>query len=85
MFAVSCSFHLQVGIRFDEPVGKNDGTVKGQRIFDCPPGFGALVRGRNVTTGDFPERDILDEEDEGACCGEGEQCAHEEAGSDDEI
>lgn len=76
-----------VGIRFDEPVGQNDGTVKDRRIFECPPGHGAFVRGKNVTTGDFPERSILDElsddgEDGGHdhahshAHGAGEACSH---------
>jgi tubulin-folding cofactor B len=64
----------------DEPVGKNDGTVKGNRVFECSPGFGAIVRGRNVTTGDFPERDLMEEGEgeEGCGCGEEEQCEDEE-------
>lgn len=55
-------FFFKVGIKFDEPVGTNDGTVKGVRIFDCEDGFGSFVRGKNVTVGDFPERDIMDED-----------------------
>ncbi|CAM9801612.1 unnamed protein product [Discosporangium mesarthrocarpum] len=54
-----------VGVVFDEPVGRGDGTVREKRIFDCPPGngFGGFVRGRNVVTGDFPERPLdLDED-----------------------
>ena len=50
-----------MGIRLDEPLGQNDGTVKGSRVFECPSGHGVFTRGKNVTTGDFPERDILDE------------------------
>ena len=33
-----------VGIRYDEPVGKNDGTIKGTRLFHCSPNCGHLVR-----------------------------------------
>lgn len=53
-----------VGVQFDEPLGHNDGSVKGKKIFDCPMGYGAFVRGVNVTTGDFPERDLLDSDEE---------------------
>ena len=53
-----------VGIIFDEPVGKSDGTVKGgQRYFSTDPGRGGFVRGKNVDVGDYPERDIMDEFD----------------------
>lgn len=57
-----------VGIKFDEPVGKADGSVpSGKRYFDVPPGYGGFCRGKNVETGDFPEIDIFadtDSEDE---------------------
>lgn len=55
-----------VGVRFDEPVGKSDGCVKGQRIFECEERFGGFVRGRNVSVGDFPadELDLEDSEEE---------------------
>lgn len=46
-----------VGVKFDEPVGKSDGTCKGKRFFECVPTYGAFTRGRNVTAGDFPEVD----------------------------
>ncbi|CAK9024580.1 CAP-Gly domain-containing linker protein 1 (Cytoplasmic linker protein 170) (CLIP-170) (Restin), partial [Durusdinium trenchii] len=32
------------GIRLDEAVGKNDGTVKGQFYFQCEKGHGIFVR-----------------------------------------
>jgi tubulin-folding cofactor B len=54
-----------VGIIFDEPVGKTDGTAKdGKRYFEAPgSNYGGFVRGKHVTVGDFPERDIMDELD----------------------
>lgn len=50
-----------VGVKFDEPVGKTDGTAGTKRYFEAMPGFGGFVRGKNVQVGDYPERDILDE------------------------
>ena len=50
-----------VGVRFDEPVGKTDGTAGTKRYFEAMPGFGGFVRGKNIKVGDYPERDILDE------------------------
>jgi tubulin-folding cofactor B len=49
-----------VGVVFDEPVGKADGSVKGgKRYFEARPGHGGFLRGKNVQVGDFPERDIF--------------------------
>ena len=33
-----------IGIELEDASGKNDGTVQGQRYFDCPPGHGMFVR-----------------------------------------
>eukprot|EP00798_Chlamydomonas_sp_ICE-L_P011870 gene11870-14974_t len=33
-----------IGICYDEPLGKNDGNLKGKKYFDAPHGFGAFVR-----------------------------------------
>jgi tubulin-folding cofactor B len=52
-----------VGVTFDEPVGKTDGTVKGgKRYFEAPDRRGGFVRGKNVQVGDFPERDIFEDD-----------------------
>ena len=52
-----------VGVIFDEPVGKTDGTATGGKRYFTAPGtnYGGFVRGKNIEVGDFPERDIMDE------------------------
>ena len=54
-----------MGVCFDEPAGLTDGSVKGVRYFECPgENYGSFVRGKNLSVGDFPERDLLDDESE---------------------
>ncbi|KAF1923791.1 uncharacterized protein M421DRAFT_305914 [Didymella exigua CBS 183.55] len=50
-----------VGVTLDEPTGKNDGSVKGKRYFECGSNCGVFVRPERCEAGDFP---VLDEFDE---------------------
>jgi len=53
-----------VGIEYDEPIGKNDGSVQGERYFTCKPNFGVFVRPDRVTVGDFPVEEINFDDEE---------------------
>lgn len=39
---------LWLGIELPSPHGKNDGSVRGERYFDCPPAHGLFIRETNV-------------------------------------
>jgi len=55
---------IWIGIEYDEPLGKNNGTVQGVEYFKCGPNYGAFVRPTKVTVGDFPEEDLFNTDDE---------------------
>lgn len=56
---------IWVGVRLNEPVGKNDGSVKGTRYFDAQgKNRGVFVRGERLEVGDFEteDDDLFDED-----------------------
>jgi tubulin-folding cofactor B len=51
-----------VGVKFDEPLGKNDGSVKGVKYFDAGGAkMGGFQRAQMVKTGDYPIVDEMDD------------------------
>ncbi|QVM05758.1 hypothetical protein D8B26_000467 [Coccidioides posadasii str. Silveira] len=38
-----------IGIELEEPTGKNDGAVQGERYFDCEQNYGMFIRPTAVT------------------------------------
>lgn len=55
---------IWIGIELDEPVGKHDGSVGGHKYFNARDKCGTFVKAFAVKTGDYPERDPFDSDNE---------------------
>jgi len=53
-----------VGIKLDEPFGKNDGSAKGKRLFVCEDKYGIFLRPTTVKVGDYPPLSDFEDTDE---------------------
>uniref|UniRef100_A0A182VWA6 CAP-Gly domain-containing protein n=1 Tax=Anopheles minimus TaxID=112268 RepID=A0A182VWA6_9DIPT len=52
-----------IGVKFDEPVGVNDGTFEGKRYFECAPKYGSFVTLDAIEIADIPpEENPLEDE-----------------------
>ena len=53
-------------MEYDEPLGKNNGSVKDVKCFECADNFGAMIRPDKVKVGDFPPiaDDLFESDDE---------------------
>lgn len=49
--------NVWVGVEYDEPVGKNNGTVEGKQYFVCRPKYGGFVKPERCQIGDWPSLD----------------------------
>lgn len=55
---------IWIGVQLDEPVGKHDGIIKGKRYFQANHHAAIFAKPSAVTTGDYPEVDPFDSDNE---------------------
>ncbi|CCH43575.1 Cell polarity protein alp11 [Wickerhamomyces ciferrii] len=55
---------IWVGVQFDEPVGKNNGSIKGVSYFTANQNYGGFLRPVQIEQGDFPEKSLFSDDDD---------------------
>ena len=53
-----------VGVQLDEPTGDSDGSFKGTKFFESTDKSATFVRPNELAIGDYPEKDIFDEDED---------------------
>eukprot|EP00003_Mantamonas_plastica_P016380 TRINITY_DN2731_c0_g1_i1.p1 TRINITY_DN2731_c0_g1~~TRINITY_DN2731_c0_g1_i1.p1 ORF type:complete len:154 (+),score=68.75 TRINITY_DN2731_c0_g1_i1:243-704(+) len=74
-----------IGIRYDEPVGKNDGSVKGKQYFEAMDKYGGFLKPDRVKVGDYPEVNDWDLDSDDELDSDGDEGKVPEEASDDEL
>lgn len=80
-----------VGVQFDEPVGRNNGSVRNPilnilvPLFECNDNFGGFVRGKNIAVGpEYVEYDpFCDDNDESCHCNNNNDNVENNTGDDE--
>lgn len=52
-----------IGVEYDEPVGKNDGSLEGKRYFESKMKYGGFVKPGRCEVGDWQQDDIDTDEE----------------------